>query len=255
MMSWPWNELGLTGPVGPEEVKHAYAQRLKEVHPEEDPEGFQRLHRAYQMARRLSRTAGGSAAAPPESEVSVGSSDARQGTSSPEEAQLDFDTLLAQGEAETEPDEEDPEDEFSEAEYAWVPPVYREPLSRQPRPSSGRAIFVLIPILLLIMAILNWPSLFHGDTAAKAAKTQQWLEHTFQIQLVSSSENRNREEDRFLYWLKDDPDVRFQGIWSEDGDFQTNYPNVRLFWEMRAFAQEWPDYPLWFDQEMTDQVG
>ena len=52
-MYWPWIELGLSGPSDLETVKHAYARRLKEVHPEEDPEGFQRLHRAYTAARRL----------------------------------------------------------------------------------------------------------------------------------------------------------------------------------------------------------
>ena len=54
-MNWPWSELGLPGPCGPDEVKHAYAQCLKTTHPEEDPEGFQRLHDAYQTARRLAR--------------------------------------------------------------------------------------------------------------------------------------------------------------------------------------------------------
>ena len=51
-MYWPWIELGLSGPSDLETVKHAYARRLKEVHPEEDPEGFQRLHRAYTAASR-----------------------------------------------------------------------------------------------------------------------------------------------------------------------------------------------------------
>ena len=55
-MSWPWSELGLEGPAGLEEVKHAYAQRLKTTHPEEDPEGFQRLHSAYLEARRRARS-------------------------------------------------------------------------------------------------------------------------------------------------------------------------------------------------------
>lgn len=54
-MSWPWSELGLDGPAPLEEVRRAYAQRVKEVHPEEDPEGFQRLHTAYQEARQAAR--------------------------------------------------------------------------------------------------------------------------------------------------------------------------------------------------------
>lgn len=45
-MSWPWSELGLDGPAPLDEVRRAYAKRVKEVHPEEDPEGFQRLHTA-----------------------------------------------------------------------------------------------------------------------------------------------------------------------------------------------------------------
>ena len=56
-MYWPWIELGLSGPSDLETVKHAYARRLKEVHPEEDPEGFQRLHAAYQAVRKLARGA------------------------------------------------------------------------------------------------------------------------------------------------------------------------------------------------------
>ena len=37
-MSWPWSELGLSGPADSQAVKRAYAQRLKTTHPEEDPE-------------------------------------------------------------------------------------------------------------------------------------------------------------------------------------------------------------------------
>ena len=51
-MSWPWSELGLEGPSGSGEVKRAYAQRVKTVHPEEDPEGFLRLRKAYQTLER-----------------------------------------------------------------------------------------------------------------------------------------------------------------------------------------------------------
>lgn len=69
-MSWPWSELGLPGPAGLPEIRKAYAQRLKTAHPEEDPEGFQRLHAAYQeagrQARRAARSAGAGPKAPPE---------------------------------------------------------------------------------------------------------------------------------------------------------------------------------------------
>ena len=56
-MNWPWSELGLSGPAGLPEIRRAYAQRLKTTHPEEDPEGFQRLHAAYREASRLARRA------------------------------------------------------------------------------------------------------------------------------------------------------------------------------------------------------
>ena len=54
-MNWPWDALGLDGPSSLPEVRRAYAERLKGAHPEEDPEGFQRLHEAYQAARRAAR--------------------------------------------------------------------------------------------------------------------------------------------------------------------------------------------------------
>ena len=57
-MNWPWSELGLPGPSDLAAVRRAYAERLKTTHPEEDPEGFQRLHEAYQQARRAARKGG-----------------------------------------------------------------------------------------------------------------------------------------------------------------------------------------------------
>ncbi|MCI9155918.1 MAG: hypothetical protein HFF44_03130 [Lawsonibacter sp.] len=54
-MSWPWSQLGLPGPSELPEIRRAYAERLKTTHPEEDPEGFQRLHSAYQLASRMAR--------------------------------------------------------------------------------------------------------------------------------------------------------------------------------------------------------
>lgn len=60
-MSWPWSELGLPGPSDLAAVRHAYAECLKTTHPEEDPEGFQRLNEAYQQARQLARRGGRSA--------------------------------------------------------------------------------------------------------------------------------------------------------------------------------------------------
>lgn len=61
-MSWPWSELGLSGPSDLAAVRQAYSEKLKSTHPEEDPEGFQHLYQAYQEARRLARK--GAAPAP-----------------------------------------------------------------------------------------------------------------------------------------------------------------------------------------------
>lgn len=121
-MSWPWSELGLDGPASLDEVRHAYAQRLKETHPEEDPEGFQRLHQAYQQARQAARRAGGTRTPPappppeqtpaaqtppepePEAEPEPQQEPAPEETQEPEEApppqeeQWDFQRLFAEEE-------------------------------------------------------------------------------------------------------------------------------------------------------------
>lgn len=271
-MSWPWSELGLSGPASPEEIKHAYAQRLKDIHPEENPDGFQRLHRAYQVARRLTQTSishpqqgdsqphsgfssfqAESTSASPDlasQETNEGSSAADDDSIESSHSQTphwDFDTLLSQ--------EPEPEEDISEEESAWVAPVYRTQSPRRLRLTDSQKAIVLIAVMFIIAIILNWPVVSPNDTASKAAATQTWLENTFQIPLVSSSGNKDREEDRFLYWSKEDPDIRFQAILEEDGSIHTNYTNAVLFHEMKAFSQAWPEYPLWFDLEMTDSTG
>lgn len=52
--NWPWNELGLDcAPETIRDVKRAYARRLKQVRPEEDADGFQRLRDAYEYALQI----------------------------------------------------------------------------------------------------------------------------------------------------------------------------------------------------------
>jgi hypothetical protein len=46
----PWTVLGLKGPGNRSEVRRAYAARLKQVNPEDDPKGFEQLRQAYESA-------------------------------------------------------------------------------------------------------------------------------------------------------------------------------------------------------------
>lgn len=105
-MSWPWNELGLPGPANLSEIRRAYAQRLKTTHPEEDPEGFQRLHDAYQTASRMARRRRAAGQRPPEEPAEASQ---QAGPSKKEESAWDYNRLFEQGEASENPQAPAPE--------------------------------------------------------------------------------------------------------------------------------------------------
>lgn len=48
-----WEVLGITPTTDKKEVKRAYAEAVKHCHPEEEPEAFQKLYKAYQAALNL----------------------------------------------------------------------------------------------------------------------------------------------------------------------------------------------------------
>jgi len=50
MTSNHWQVLGIEPTTNPDNIRHAYASRVKRVNPEDDPSGFQRLRHAYELA-------------------------------------------------------------------------------------------------------------------------------------------------------------------------------------------------------------
>src|SRR5215471_4213441 len=50
-----WKQLGVAPTTDEGAIRRAYARRLREVRPDDDPEGFQRLVEARDLALRLAR--------------------------------------------------------------------------------------------------------------------------------------------------------------------------------------------------------
>ncbi len=109
-MSWPWSQLGLSGPSDLPEIRRAYAEKLKTTHPEDDPEGFQRLHSAYQLASRMARQQRRRAGEQPPEERSAPPPPPEAPTPPPEEEDFDFDQLLQEDEEPSRPQPEEEQD-------------------------------------------------------------------------------------------------------------------------------------------------
>ncbi|WP_418668498.1 hypothetical protein [Allofournierella sp.] len=58
-----WSLLGIGPTTDKTAIRHAYAEKTKTCHPEEDPEGFDALHKAFDAAMQYARRNAGRAAA------------------------------------------------------------------------------------------------------------------------------------------------------------------------------------------------
>lgn len=56
-----WEVLGIAPTTDKAAIRHAYAQKTRTCHPEEDPEGFDALHKAFTAAMRVARQGPGMA--------------------------------------------------------------------------------------------------------------------------------------------------------------------------------------------------
>ena len=143
-MSWPWSELGLSGPADLAAVRHAYAERLKTTHPEEDPEGFQRLNEAYQQARQLARKGGRAASQAPVSRPvspprpAERPEEPEQGPEpeEPEEVQTQETPVYGTGEAD-QPAWRKLDDTFEGEAYRRAEARERPPMRRAPRAEAA----------------------------------------------------------------------------------------------------------------------
>ena len=62
-----WEILGISPTTDLAAIRHAYAEKTRACHPEEDPKGFDKLHTAFQEATQYARRSRRAAPAAPSS--------------------------------------------------------------------------------------------------------------------------------------------------------------------------------------------
>lgn len=244
-MSWPWDELGLPGPADLPDIRRAYAWRLKAVRPEEDPEGFQRLHDAYQEASRCARRETPEERSEREIPLTL-VPPTPEAETTPQPDGWDFERLIAEGEAET-------AHRVRKAKRPWRN-VWRS-LSPWRRAAAviGVSILGVLALLAFYAPAREACRNLLGGTAAEKWEVQslEWLEEDFGEPFIrplrgwSYRNIRAPESDPNLcFWLLRD------GERTEDHPgYRTDYPHVRVMRAMEEFAEEW-------DLELTlDSAG
>lgn len=219
-MNWPWGELGLSGPAELPEIRGAYARRLKATHPEEDPEGFQRLHAAYREASRQARQGlreplEAPPAPPPE----------EREWEEPRFADWDYERLFAEGEAEAR------EARRREAGY-------------RRRKTLCATCAAVLAVCFLIGASANlgaaWRDFAQRRSAVRwESQALAWLEEDFG-EPFAVADGKNR-----LYAPASDPTLTFWAL--PDGErtesvqsgYRTDYPHMRVMRAMEEFAETW----------------
>lgn len=251
-MSWPWDGLGLPGPAGLPEIRAAYAQKLKTAHPEEDPEGFQRLHAAYQEAcrhaRRAARAEPSFAGPVPEAENPPEEAAARRDCGAlleedagqppetpPEEPRApdwDFERLFAEGEEEAREARRRRQEalrEKDQKEENWFS-------RRQARPFRQQVRMVGFFVLLAVGVFAAWSGRTAEPEVPQTESVLRWLEEDYGEPFVHAAS-------RDLFAPAAEPELYFHaspyGERSEDWPgYQTNYPHILVKRALEDFAGE-----------------
>ena len=248
-MSWPWSHLGLSGPAGLSEVRHAYAEKLKTTHPEEDPEGFQRLHSAYQLASRMARKR---RVPPPESRWECTPEPPLPGPEA--ERDFDFDCLLAEedGVALSRPRPEmewdfDFERLLAEGEAERAEERRRRiELFRKAR--RRQSVFRVAVCAAMILATLSWlwsvrPLSIKRPAPDPREQVCQYLEEDYGEEILSLYNGNDTRFDNVFSLRRETSKMFLAG---PDGNrdvksgrlgYTTNYPEMMVLWRLKEFVR------------------